>query len=645
MLSKCSKILGANMTLAWIIIGALIIYLVFYFTHGKYLEKRVFRADPSRETPARRLYDGVDYVPANKYVLYGHHFASIAGAGPIVGPAIALAWGWFPTLLWVWFGNTFIGVVHDYLSLASSVRYDGRSIAWISGRLMGKGSHYAFNIYIWLALLLVVAAFAFVVSALFTAVPGAGLAAMLLIVFAVIVGWTMYKTAAGFKASTVLAWSLIILAVLLGFMDQEFWHATETFMKGFAAALGITVQQAWIIILIIYTLIAASLPVWVLLQPRDYINAYILWASLAIGGAAVIVAAIKGFTIHFPMTTALLTANVVGGKPSPFWPTIPLVVACGALSGFHSLVGSGTSSKQLSNELDALLVGYGGMLTEGFLSTMVIACMAGFLYSALLDATFMAKALATPKAVKVIAKAMGVSPENVTGAVYTRFVEKLVTDPATAASYYSAFAGAMKWSIIPYSYAYAVYSAFGWPIPLMAVFGTLWITGFALTSLDTAARLGRFAWQELFIWAREKAPTFYKVIANRWLASIILVLLGGWLAWKGAFLVLWPAFAGMNQLLASLALMTVAVWAIKIQKAPKAGKVLTTAPAVFLWTTVTIALIWFLAVVSLPPIFSAIAAGEPIPATSLAVSIIIGLGLALNLYLFAIWLLTLRRRE
>ncbi len=607
--------------LTLMIIGALVIYFIFYFTHGKYLEKSVFKADPARPTPAHKMYDGVDYVPANKYVLYGHHFASIAGAGPIVGPAIALGWGWLPTLLWVWFGNVFIGVVHDYLSLASSVRYDGRSIAWVSGRLMGKGAFYAFNTYIWFALLLVVAAFAYVISALFSIVEGAGVASILLIFFAIIVGLLMYRTRLGFKGGTVVGWILIIIAVWAGYLVET------------THALALTMHQ-WMIILLIYTIVAASLPVWILLQPRDYMNAYILWASLAIGGAAAIVAGLKGFPVHFPAATNLLAARVVGGQPSPFWPTIPLVVACGALSGFHSLVGSGTTSKQLDKEVDALLIGYGGMLTEGFLATMVIASMAGFLSFALMDPKIIHIALV--KAKGLIAKALGVSASAVTVATYKTFVHKLLTDPVFAGKFYAVFANKVKWAVIPYSYAYMTNKAFGFDVVAMYVFATLWITAFAMTSLDTGARIGRFAWQELMMPLKEVNETAYRILSNRWLASLILVGLGIALAWGGGFLIIWPAFAGMNQLLASLALMTISVWAIKVQRAPRLGQALTVAPAIFLWVTVTLALFWYLIVV-----VPAIAAAKPLTAAVVAAATCVGLGL--NIYLFILWLLSLRR--
>ncbi len=228
-------------TTALIIIVGLIIYLLFYFTHGKYLERKVVRADPSRETPAKRFYDGVDYVPANKYVLYGHHFASIAGAGPIVGPALALAWGWLPTLLWVWFGNVFIGVVHDYLSLMSSVRYDGRSIGWIAGRLMSRRAFFVFNAYIWFSLYLVIAVFIVVVSVLFSRIPGSATAALLLMAFAVITGMLMYRTRLGFRGGTIVGVILVIVAIITGIYVP--------------CSLS---YHSWVVILAIYCIVAAS---------------------------------------------------------------------------------------------------------------------------------------------------------------------------------------------------------------------------------------------------------------------------------------------------------------------------------------------------------------------------------------------------
>ncbi len=611
-----------------LIIIALIIYAVFYFTHGRYLQNKVVKADPNRPTPAQKLYDGVDYVPANKYVLYGHHFASIAGAGPIVGPAIALGWGWLPSIIWIWFGNVFIGVVHDYLSLMSSVRYDGRSIGWVAGEMLGRRAMYVFNSYIWFALVLVVAAFGYVISALFSITEGAGLTALLLLFFAVIVGFLMYRTPVGFKGGTIIGWIFIIIAIYLGVQCQLNHWLNLSFYE-------------WLIILLIYIIIAASLPVWVLLQPRDYMNAYILWASLAIGGGALIWLAIQGQGgLVFPAYTKF-DANIVGGQPSPFYPTVPLIIACGALSGFHSLVGSGTTSKQLANELHGLFVAYSGMETEGFLSTMVVGSMAGYGVYAFTKA-IVAHFEKVKPLLEEIAKALNYSGTitNSWDSIF-KFMQAFAANPSVFGDYYAKLAGGIKWAVIPYSYAYAVNAAFGWDIVVMAIFATLWITGFALTSLDTATRLGRYAWQELMVPLKEKAAGAYKVLANKWVAAAILAIIGIALAWSKQFLIIWPAFAGMNQLLSSLALMTVAVWVAKVQKASGLGKFLVIAPAVFMWFTVTIALLWYEAVV----VPAMMAAGGLKAVTAIVVAIVTAIGVILNLYLFALWINRMRKKE
>ncbi|ACS33444.1 carbon starvation CstA family protein [Thermococcus gammatolerans] len=557
------------MNSAVVILIAAAIYVSMYYTYGKSLQNKVVKADPNRPTPAHRLYDGVDYVPAHPLVLYGHHFASIAGAGPIVGPAVAMAWGWLPGLLWVWFGNVFIGAVHDYLALMSSVRYDGRSVQWIAGKLMSKRTGIAFELYIWFALLLVVAAFTSVIAGIFTKTPEAATAALLFLVSAVIVGYLMYKTSLHFAGATAIGLILVALSVWLGFKFpiQATYHQ-------------------WALFLLVYIIIAASLPVWVLLQPRDYLNAYILWFGLILGGLAFILIGGKG-TFTAPAYTSW-SAHVVGGKPSPFWPTIPLVIACGALSGFHSIVGSGTSSKQLDNELHGLLVGYGGMFTEGFLSTIVITSIAVY-------------------GIKVFADAgIDINASN-WAAIYAPKVAKVVG----------------KVGIFAKSYAYGLNDAFGVSLKTGTVFASLWVSAFALTSLDTATRLGRFAWQEVFGMVVDTSEGIWKTITNKWVASAVIAVLGVILAWGNQWLILWPAFSGMNQMLASIAMMTAALWVTKVQRAGKWSWAVLI-PALFLWITVTLALAWFLVVV-VPGISDAF--------TKYSVGLITLIGLLLNLLL------------
>ncbi|EHR77669.1 carbon starvation protein CstA [Thermococcus litoralis DSM 5473] len=536
------------MNSAVIILAAAIVYVAMYFTYGKSLQSKVVKADPNRPTPAHKLYDGVDYVPAHPVVLYGHHFASIAGAGPITGPALAMAWGWIPSLLWVWFGNVFIGAVHDYLALMASVRYDGKSIQWIAGKIMSKRTGVAFEVYIWFTLLLVVAAFVAVTARLLVLTPEAATATLLFLLVAIILGWMMYKMNVNFYVATVIGLILLVVAVWIGFKNPLLLVPGQT---DATSAAYTQAYHYWNIILMIYIIVASSLPVWVLLQPRDYLNAYILWFGLLIGGIAFIALAKPFEAPGFSM----FSANVVGGQPSPFWPTVPLVIACGALSGFHSIVGSGTSSKQLDKEIHGLLVGYGGMFTEGFLSTIVITAIA--VYGV---------------------KLTGLSANAVEWG--TQYITK---------GGLGTFIG---------GYAQGLADFYGMDVTLGKTFATLWVSAFTLTSLDTATRLGRFAWQEVFGMVTDTSQGIWKTITNKWVASIVIAVLGTWMAWGASYQVLWPAFAGMNQLLASIAMLTAALWAYKIQKAG-AWSYAVLIPALFLWITVTAGLIWYIIVVPL----------------------------------------------
>ena len=547
-----------------IIIVALLLYVLLYMTYGKALQNKVARADPNKKTPAHRLYDGVDYVPAHPVVLYGHHFASIAGAGPILGPAMAMAWGWLPGLLWVWFGNAFIGAVHDYLSLMASVRYDGKSIQWISGKIMSKRTGVIFEVYIWFTLLLVLAAFMAVVGSIFSGTPQAATASLLFILSAIVVGFLMYKIKLNFYVTTVIGVILVALS---------YWI-------GLKAPLSLTYHN-WLPILFVYIIIASSIPVWVLLQPRDYLNAYILWFGLAFGGIALIGLA-KGFVV--PSYT-IFSANVVGKVPSPFWPTVPLVIACGALSGFHSLVSSGTSSKQLDNELHGLLVGYGGMFTEGFLSTLVIVSIAVY----------------GLQAANAVAPEAGITLEN----------------------WARTYINAKALTVFTKSYGYAVSDFYGISKEAGAIFASLWVSAFCLTTLDTATRLGRFAWQEIIEYIFPKGQ---KVLSNKWFASALIAVLALALAWNRSYNVLWPAFSGMNQLLASIAMMTAAVWVAKVQRVGN-WTYAVLIPAIFLWITVTAGLIWYIIYVP----------------GNYAVKTIIGISLILNIMLIADFYLAWRR--
>ncbi len=523
-------------------------------------------------------------MPANKWVLYGHHFASIAGAGPIIGPALASAYGWFLPLLWVIFGNLFIGAVHDYLALMASVRHGGISIMSVAESVMGRRARYAFLLYVWGALILVIAAFLSVAATVYAAVsPNAATKAVIYMPIALLLGYLMYRTGLGLKTSTAIA---VVLAIL-----------------GYLYSLQVPLNlpyQTWVYVLMLYSFIAAALPVWYLLQPRDYLNAYLLWAFVGASALAALLA------LDLPLKQPAIInwvapAATIGGvgaiakKPlAPFWPSIVLIIACGSLSGFHSVVASGTTSKQLANEMDALLVGYGAMLTEGAVSTLAVIAPIAVAWD---------RVATIPKALGKFVVAYGT--------LFGISLGRLGLNASTIA-----FAA--------------------------EVFAAIALTTFVLTTLDTANRLARFAWSEMMDFLAEKHQTLYKVLTNRWVASAISVILGGFMALQTiggipAWRIVWPAFAGTNQLLAALALMTSALWVYVILRVRGWLAATVLAPAVFLWVTVTAALGYWLVVIlpHIPPVFQ-IGAGS-----------VAAISFALDLFLFYAFVkrLTTARRE
>jgi len=559
------------MTALIIVIGFLL-YLILYFTYGKKLERDIVKASDDNEAPSKRLYDGVDYIPARKEVLFGHHFASIAGAAPIIGPALAICWGWLPGLLWVWFGNIFIGAVHDYLALMASVRYDGKSIQFVASDLMGKRTGTAFYWLVFFLLILVVAAFGAVVGGMFVKTPAIASAFIWMIVAALILGVLMYRMKMNFTAATLIGIVLLIAALWLGVA----YPIKASF-------------NTWMAFLFFYIIIAAAIPVNVLLQPRDYLNSFLLYTGLAIGFLAAIFA-FRGFEIP---AFSSFSPILLGGKATPFWPAIPLIIACGSLSGFHSLVASGTTSKQLEKESDGLFIGYGAMFTEGFLSTIVIVSIAGFGYTALQNA--------------------GVSAETLNasnwGAMFTKA---------------SASVKMVKANLFIQSYADMVNATWLGFIPtqFVKVLAGMWVAAFAMTTLDTTNRLARYCVAEMAAPLKESASGLHSLLTNRWVASIIPAAIGIYLAWSHNFLIVWASFGAANQLIAAIALMTGATFVAKKLKSPFAN--VAVIPAWLLWITVTCGLVWFMAVV-LP---GSIAAK---PVSGWTVMIIVGVLLILNM--------------
>lgn len=566
----------------------LLIYGVAYVLYGKrLLEQRVVKADPNRLTPAYEKFDGIDYVPANKYVLYGHHFASIAGAGPIIGPATALAWGWLLPLIWVLFGNIFIGAVHDYTAIMASVRHGGLSIMTISESVMGRKARYIFLTYVWFALILVLAAFLSVASSTYVDVPTAATLAIVYMPLALLFGILVYKVGMSVRLATLVSLVLVVISVAYSFYAPTY-----------------LTYEGWVVVLALYSIIAAALPVWYLLQPRDYLNAYLLWAFVALAVVAPLLVPLIGFT--GPSIISFVAKGGVIGAPAGtaaagldiawFWPTVPLAIACGALSGFHSVVGSGTTSKQLANELDALIVGYGGMLTEGAVSSLAVILPAALVWD-----------------FAAVAQSAGLTADLLLKAGINATATPNILRFAGAARFYTAygFAQALAWSRLFGA------EAFPYLFTGFRTFAAWALTAFVLTTLDTSSRLARFAWVELFDWLKPRAPAIHKVITNRWIASIIPVIIGATMAYPSipdpinparpirAYIIVWPAFAGTNQLLAALALLTSALWVYGVLKVRGAPSLLMLVPAMFLWVTVTLALlVWLVYIVpSLPGLY------------------------------------------
>lgn len=464
-----------------LIIGSIVIFIAAYTTYGAWLAKQ-WGIDPNRKTPAYEINDGVDYVPTKPAVLLGHHFASIAGAGPINGPIQAAIFGWVPVLLWIVLGSIFVGGVHDYGSLFASVRHKGKSIGEVIHTNMGKKGMMLFSLFAWLTLLLVVAAFTNIVASTFASVPAAASSSMMFIVLAIVFGYAVYRKGVSLKVGTIVGVSLLFICVYLGYL--------------FPLKLSL---NTWIIIMMVYIFAASTAPVWILLQPRDYLNSFLLYAMIA---GAVIGIVIFHPSIQLPAVTAF---NVNGQF---MFPMLFVIVACGAISGFHSLVGSGTTSKQIDNEKDSRLIGYGAMLIEGVLAVV-----------ALITAAYVSKT--------ELAELLKGGPVNVFSSGVGTFMSK-----------------------------------FGIPFDIGKSFVALAVSAFALTSLDTATRLGRFIFQEFFDNPEKEKQSIF---TNMYVSTAITVAIGGYLA-AGGYSRIWPIFGSANQLLAALSLLAIAVWLKKTGK-------------------------------------------------------------------------------
>lgn len=494
-------------------------YLAAYHTYGRFLARKIFKLRGDSPVPSVELRDGVDYVPAKKGIIFGHHFTSIAGTGPIVGPAIGLIWGWLPAVLWLLLGSIFMGAVHDFGSLIVSMRNEGKSLSEVAAKYINNRVRFIFFAVVFLTLLIVIAVFGVVIAAVFTAFPSAVIPVWLQIPIAVSLGYAVYRKGASVPVATALAVLAMYLCIALGAWVQSNWPgACLLSSEGFIPATGL-----WVIILLIYAWIASTLPVTTLLQPRDYINAWQLFIAMALLVAGVVVGSLRH---NLPMIAPAVNTALPANTP-PIWPVLFVTIACGSISGFHCLVASGTSPKQVAREPDCQFVGYGSMILESFLAVLVLICAgAGVAMTLkLADGTTLAGQEAWMHYYGSWMGAKGLS-------------DKIAPVVIGAANM-------MEGIGLPHTVG----------ITLMGVF----IASFAGTTLDTAVRIQRYVISEL------AGDLRIPGMKNRWTATTFAVLTAAALAFatgadgKGA-LILWPLFGSANQLLAALALLVVTMY-------------------------------------------------------------------------------------
>ncbi|MEE3179539.1 MAG: carbon starvation CstA family protein, partial [Verrucomicrobiota bacterium] len=365
-----------------IALGALVLYLVAYHTYGRFLARRIFKLDPAARVPSVEMEDGTDYVPTRRGVIFGHHFTSIAGTGPIVGPALAVIWGWVPALLWVLFGSILIGAVHDFGALVVSMRNRGQTVGDIAGRVLSKRTRLLFLSVLFLALTIVLAIFGLVIASVWDLYPQSIFPCLIQIPLAVLIGVYLHRRGVNILIPSIITLGLMYLTIFYG--NVGVLGAFNQMLGGDPGVIGDGIPTiAWVAILLIYSYIASVLPVWTLLQPRDFINSLQLISALGLIMIGLVVAGLIGGAPAAGGERQSLEIVAPAFRMAPegapwIFPFLFITIACGAISGFHCLVSSGTSSKQLKCESDAQFVGYGSMLTEGFLATLVIlACVAG----------------------------------------------------------------------------------------------------------------------------------------------------------------------------------------------------------------------------------------------------------------------------
>ncbi|WP_227353065.1 carbon starvation CstA family protein [Haladaptatus salinisoli] len=577
----------------WLVLGVLVLFSVGYLGYSRYLARFV-ELDDSRDTPAHKYEDGQEYVPAKKTVLLGHHYSSIAGGAPIVGPITAgAAFGWLPAILWIAIGNPILGAVHDFMALSGSLRHEGKSIGYIMGEYVGERGKNMLLWFAFLTIILVIAVFALVVAVVFDAFPSAATASMLYILLALVFGVWLYQLDLPFGIGTVIFVAGVFASVWIGiqYPIALFNHSglsSDVIVLFGDGGSWLPLAQspdhnanraAWVPVVILYAFIASVLPVWTLLQPRDYLSSFLLYAG--VGGMLVAIIAgslglfspvtIDGTTYSSLSTQLPAFTGFYSDALGPIFPFLFVTIACGTISGFHSLVSSGTTAKQLNTESDARVIGYGGMLGEGLLATTAVAALA------------------------IVAT--------------TQFTSGL----AGALANFPTGGGVML-------------SSLGIPVAYGVPFIGLVFVSFLLTSTDTAVRLGRYMFEEIVGTPETSAQ---KSLTNRYVNAGIQCVIAYVLVTSGTWESLWPLFGSANQLLAALALLTATIWLVNWDDSKQLLS--TGGPLVLMFAVTIVALLW-IALIKAPQ--GIMDASSTIEAVSLGAQAIISLilaGLALAL--------------
>lgn len=496
----------------WLAISALGMFFLGYRFYSLFIAKKIFQLNPDFKTPAHEFEDGRDYVPTNKWIVLGHHYTSVAGAAPIVGPAIAIYWGWLPALIWITVGTIFMAGIHDFGTIVLSLRHKGHSIGTMADQLIGKRARILFLFIILILVLMVNAVFAWVISNLFIGFPASVLSVFIQIPLAIWIGFYTYK-----KKGNILLPSVIVLiimygtAVLASYFPVFQIDLVQVFGgEGAQSAMGLSsISMAflvWIIVLMVYVYIASVLPVWQLLQPRDFINAQQLFVGLIILYAGLFVVA--------PEVTA--PATNIGAKDVSWFPLLFITIACGAVSGFHGLIGSGTTSKQIDKEIDARFVGYLGAIGEGALALISLLAVATYF-----------------------------SGSDGFAAAYSSF------SAAGADGLNTFIQGAGKLA-----------TGIGIPeAPARTIIAVI-VVSFAATTLDSSVRLMRYIISELGEIYQVKPLTRVHVATSVAVILSALLVLGpkGPMGLGSGGYLLWPLFGTANQLLAGISLMLLTIW-------------------------------------------------------------------------------------